>query len=160
MVMWISKLVAILVACSARASAFVPCSAPHQRLHRSATAIAAATAGARFPDFIPKEVAEIQEPACLDFIRAMQRKEIRVPTSVAPAGTVDTAYVATSRVKGPASTAAPMLFLHGFDSSCLEFRRIFPALQALGAESYAMDILGWGFTQVMQMLRSVCMHII
>lgn len=130
----------------------MPCSAPAQRSHGHVTAVAAAAAGARFPDFIPKEVSEIQEPACLDLIRGMQRKAIKVPVSVAPAGTVDTAYVATSRVKGPASTASPMLFLHGFDSSCLEFRRIFPALQALGAEAYAVDVLGWGFTQVIHRL--------
>jgi len=35
--------------------------------------------------------------------------------------------------------------LHGFDSSCLEYRRLFPLL-AERAETWAVDLLGWGFT--------------
>lgn len=38
--------------------------------------------------------------------------------------------------------------LHGFDSSLLEFRRLLPKLEDLGAEVYAVDVLGWGFTQL------------
>lgn len=37
--------------------------------------------------------------------------------------------------------------LHGFDSSCLEYRRLLPILEARGAEAWAIDMLGWGFTQ-------------
>lgn len=42
----------------------------------------------------------------------------------------------------------PILFLHGFDSSVLEFRRVLPNLEEMGAEAYAVDVLGWGFTEV------------
>jgi pimeloyl-ACP methyl ester carboxylesterase len=38
----------------------------------------------------------------------------------------------------------PILLLHGFDSSALEFRRIAPLL-AEERDVYAIDILGWGF---------------
>ena len=38
----------------------------------------------------------------------------------------------------------PILLLHGFDSSALEFRRIAPLL-AVERDVYAVDILGWGF---------------
>ncbi len=41
---------------------------------------------------------------------------------------------------------APVLvLLHGFDSSSLEYRRLLPLLGPLGLDSYAVDILGWGF---------------
>ena len=40
----------------------------------------------------------------------------------------------------------PYVLLHGFDSSCLEYRRLFPKLEENGAEVYALDLLGWGFT--------------
>jgi len=40
----------------------------------------------------------------------------------------------------------PYVLLHGFDSSCLEYRRLFPLLEREGCEVYALDLLGWGFT--------------
>ena len=39
-----------------------------------------------------------------------------------------------------------VVLLHGFDSSCLEFRRLAPALEDLGVPVVAPDVLGWGFT--------------
>lgn len=38
----------------------------------------------------------------------------------------------------------PLVFLHGFDSSCLEFRRLSPLLSE-DRDIYVPDILGWGF---------------
>lgn len=38
----------------------------------------------------------------------------------------------------------PIVLIHGFDSSCLEFRRLAPLL-AQDRDVYAVDILGWGF---------------
>ena len=35
-----------------------------------------------------------------------------------------------------------MLLLHSFDSSLLEFRRLFPRLAAAGAETWAVDLAG------------------
>lgn len=45
------------------------------------------------------------------------------------------------------SEAAPnsYVLLHGFDSSCLEFRQLAPMLAETG-DVYAPDILGWGFS--------------
>lgn len=40
----------------------------------------------------------------------------------------------------------PLILLHGFDSSSLEFRRLLPALAEAGVEAWAVDILGNGFT--------------
>lgn len=39
----------------------------------------------------------------------------------------------------------PLVLLHGFDSSALEFRRFFSAVRG-DIETYAVDLLGWGFT--------------
>lgn len=40
----------------------------------------------------------------------------------------------------------PLLLLHGFDSSLLEFRRLLPRL-ATEAQVWAVDLLGFGFTE-------------
>lgn len=48
---------------------------------------------------------------------------------------------------GPSqSEQPPFLLIHGFDSSCLEWRRLLPLLHAQGAQAWAVDLLGWGFT--------------
>ena len=39
------------------------------------------------------------------------------------------------------------MFLSSFDASCLEFRMLMPVLEAAGAEAYAVDLVGWGFTE-------------
>lgn len=43
------------------------------------------------------------------------------------------------------SQTAPLVWLHGFDSSLLEFRRLLPLL-AEKREAWAVDLLGFGFT--------------
>ena len=40
---------------------------------------------------------------------------------------------------------APVLLLHGFDSSSLEFRRLLPLLEEK-LETWAVDLVGWGFS--------------
>ncbi|KAH9602637.1 hypothetical protein KSS87_005122 [Heliosperma pusillum] len=42
----------------------------------------------------------------------------------------------------------PVVLLHGFDSSCLEWRSTYPLLEKAGLESWAVDILGWGFSDL------------
>ena len=39
----------------------------------------------------------------------------------------------------------PVLLLHGFDSSSLEFRRLLPLLEKK-LETWAVDLVGWGFS--------------
>lgn len=38
--------------------------------------------------------------------------------------------------------------VHGFDSSCLEYRRLGSRLAERGVNTFAVDLLGWGFTQL------------
>ncbi|KHG06003.1 AB hydrolase superfamily protein yfhM [Gossypium arboreum] len=46
------------------------------------------------------------------------------------------------------SSQNPVVLLHGFDSSCLEWRYTFPLLEEAGLETWAIDILGWGFSNL------------
>lgn len=76
----------------------------------------------------------------------MRRVPVSVPESMAPSAAIGTNFVETETdgEKGE----DPILMLHGFDSSLLEFRRLMPKLGELGAEAYAVDVLGWGFTDL------------
>lgn len=52
------------------------------------------------------------------------------------------------------SSGTPVIMLHGFDSSCLEFRRIAPLLAEKGVgDIYIPDILGWGFNPPVQEVK-------
>lgn len=81
----------------------------------------------------------------------MNRFPVEVPESVANRA-VGTNFVRTinavPNTKQEGMEEDPILMLHGFDSSLLEFRRLMPKLAELGAEAYAVDVLGWGFTDV------------
>ena len=77
----------------------------------------------------------------------MKRVPVSVPESVASAP-IQTNYVKIKGNGGGGGNGEPMLLLHGFDSSLLEFRRLLPRLGEKGAEVYAMDVLGWGFTDL------------
>lgn len=94
-----------------------------------------------FPTFLPIQyVREIEEEAAL----RMAAKMKRVP--VMPSGwesEVYTSFVSTPHV---AEKTPPLVLLHGFDSSCLEFRRLLPLLEEASIEAHAVDLVGWGFT--------------
>uniref|UniRef100_A0A2P2IJT6 AB hydrolase-1 domain-containing protein n=1 Tax=Rhizophora mucronata TaxID=61149 RepID=A0A2P2IJT6_RHIMU len=55
-----------------------------------------------------------------------------------------------SSVVGPSieSRTSPVVLLHCFDSSCLEWRCAYPLLEEAGLETWAVDILGWGFSDL------------
>ena len=44
----------------------------------------------------------------------------------------------------------PLVLLHGFDSSALEFRRLFPLLEAAGMPAMCVELVGCGFTGLQQ----------
>jgi pimeloyl-ACP methyl ester carboxylesterase len=63
-----------------------------------------------------------------------------------------TSYVSDGAVKGSPldrQMAAPLVLLHGFDSSLLEFRRLLPLL-ADHRQTWAMDLFGFGMTERLQ----------
>lgn len=82
------------------------------------------------PSWIPAaEAAEIQEPAAQRLLAQMHRTPVTVPSL---GRTIDTAYV---HLPADSPDAPPLLCLHGFDSSSLEFRR-----QVLAIESALISI--------------------
>ena len=115
------------------------------QLPRATTLPASRTAllRAAIPACVPSDkVAELSEPACLSTLSAIEMAQIELPPTLAT-GLVTATYARTS--SPPAEGVPPVVLLHGFDSSCLEFRRLLPELETLGVEAYALDIFGWGF---------------
>ncbi len=90
-----------------------------------------------FPDFLPASVAQLTEPESIEFARQIQRVEIETALLPQP--------IATSYIRCGVS-GVPIVFLHGFDSSIFEFRRIVPLIAA-HQEVWAIDLLGFGFTE-------------
>jgi pimeloyl-ACP methyl ester carboxylesterase len=93
-----------------------------------------------FPDFLPDSVRQLTEPDSIEFARQIQRVNITTPLLDR---TIATSYVH----QGEGSI--PIVFLHGFDSSIFEFRRIIPLIAAKQAV-WAIDLLGFGFTERLQ----------
>lgn len=92
----------------------------------------------------------ISEPACAAAASMMRRVDVPVYESISPSGTVGISYIhwPSSSNSNKKTNTLPLLLIHGFDSSCLEFRRLGPALAARGIDTYAVDLLGWGYTRL------------
>jgi pimeloyl-ACP methyl ester carboxylesterase len=90
-----------------------------------------------FPDFLPPSVERLTEPDSIEFANQIQRVEIATP--LLPQA------IATSFV-WQGEGGMPIVFLHGFDSSIFEFRRIVPLIAAKH-QVLAIDLLGFGFTE-------------
>jgi pimeloyl-ACP methyl ester carboxylesterase len=88
-------------------------------------------------DFLPANVKRLTEPESIAFASQIQRVEISTSLLTQP--------IATSYVR-QGTGGIPIVFLHGFDSSMFEFRRIVPIL-ATTCEVWAIDLLGFGFTE-------------
>ena len=101
------------------------------------------------PSFTPPDTigaGEITEQACADAAAKMQMVRVPVPEDVSASGDVGVSFVHWEAEKK--TDALPILLVHGFDSSCLEYRRLGPKLAALGIDTYAVDLLGWGYSQL------------
>jgi pimeloyl-ACP methyl ester carboxylesterase len=90
-----------------------------------------------FPSYIPAEASNLTEAQSIALTK--QIKQVAIPTPLSKED-VATTYVHQG------SGGTPILLIHGFDSSLLEFRRLFPLLAAQQS-TYAVDLLGFGFTQ-------------
>lgn len=92
------------------------------------------------PAFIPAQLSDVTEPAAQRMAARMRRARVPVPSL--PGGALDTAFVgpaASSDAGG--SGGAPIVLLHGFDSSSLEMRRLHPLLEEASAEAWAVDLV-------------------
>lgn len=90
-----------------------------------------------FPNCIPPEANNLTESTSIAL--AKQIKQVFIST---PLNNQDVATTYVNR----GSDGTPILLIHGFDSSLLEFRRLLPILAAQQS-TYALDLLGFGFTQ-------------
>ena len=90
-----------------------------------------------FASFLPPEVKLFKEPTSIALAQSIERQPIVTPLSQQA---IATAYIH----QGTGGT--PILLLHGFDSSVLEFRSLIPLLAAHN-ETWAVDLLGFGFTE-------------
>jgi pimeloyl-ACP methyl ester carboxylesterase len=87
----------------------------------------------------------ISDPAYKDAVQRIQFLNVPVPENVLTSGMASVSYIHWKSEK-PTRTL-PILLIPGFDSSLLEFRRLGPQLALEGIEVYAVDLLGFGFTQ-------------
>ncbi|XP_044488147.1 uncharacterized protein LOC123212953 isoform X2 [Mangifera indica] len=95
----------------------------------------------KFPSFLPREVENIKDPFARKLATRIERLTVQVSFSESS--------ILSSLVKPLVqSTTNPVVLLHGFDSSCLEWRYTFPLLEEAGLETWAVDILGWGFSDL------------
>lgn len=82
------------------------------------------------------EAPNLTEATSINLIKQIQTELITTPLASSP--------IATAYVKQGNGT--PILLLHGFDSSLLEFRRLIPRLSQ-DYQTWAVDLLGFGFTE-------------
>jgi pimeloyl-ACP methyl ester carboxylesterase len=87
------------------------------------------------PDWLPAAAAGLTEATSLKLIQSLQSIDLSTSASARPIGT---------RFAYQGAGGKAIVMLHGFDSSCLEFRRLVPAL-ALDHRVWALDLLGFGF---------------
>ncbi|GAB1543081.1 alpha/beta hydrolase [Scytonema sp. NUACC21] len=90
-----------------------------------------------FPTFLPSQVEQIRDLKAIACLQSIERIAIATPLS-------QQAILTTYLHQG--SKGTPILLLHGFDSSILEFRFLLPLLATYN-ETWALDLLGFGFTQ-------------
>jgi pimeloyl-ACP methyl ester carboxylesterase len=89
-----------------------------------------------FPSFISNNANNLQEKTSIELVKQIQLAPIQTTSSDQA---IDTTYVRQG------TGTPPILLLHGFDSSLLEFRRLLPLLTR-HQETWAVDLWGFGFT--------------
>ncbi|XP_021718396.1 uncharacterized protein LOC110686124 [Chenopodium quinoa] len=94
-----------------------------------------------FPAFLPKQIQKIKDP----FARNLAFRIERLPVQVSFSDTCIMSSCIRPSIQGNTN---PVVLLHGFDSSCLEWRCVYPLLEEAGTECWAVDILGWGFSDL------------
>ncbi|MEC4985391.1 MAG: alpha/beta hydrolase [Oscillatoria sp. PMC 1068.18] len=92
-----------------------------------------------FPSFLPNSVKQLKDSSAVNLAQKIKQSLISTPLHPQP---IATAYLQ----QGKSKTAKPILLLHGFDSSLLEYRHLIPHL-AQKNPTWAIDLLGFGFTE-------------
>ncbi len=89
-----------------------------------------------YPHFLPPLVNQLSEPEAIAFAQALQQVPITTPLQPEP---ILTCFARQGQDE------TPILLVHGFDSSVLEYRYLMPLLSAQH-EVWAVDLLSFGFT--------------
>ncbi|MEO0986965.1 MAG: alpha/beta hydrolase [Cyanobacteria bacterium J06639_14] len=89
-----------------------------------------------FPEFLPAAVNDLTESTSVAMAQKIRQAPIKTDLSDRP---ITTTYVCQGEAH------PPILILHGFDSSLLEFRRLLPHLAEFRT-TWAIDLLGFGLT--------------
>lgn len=92
-----------------------------------------------WPSFFPREADQVTTPSAIEFARRYRRSPIAIPSLDR---SIETAHV--SPIKS-IRDRPPVCFLHGFDSSGFDFRDLMPYAEK-GCEAWAVDLVGWGFS--------------
>lgn len=94
---------------------------------------------------LPREITEITDPFGLNMIEKLQRVDLQVPNFISDTVVPTSFAFYPSQQKNLfTKNKTPLVLLHGFDSSSLEYRRL--VTQLSDYDVYALDLLGWGFT--------------
>ena len=95
----------------------------------------------------PASQPALTEQTSMDCWQARQFCSVTVPHAEPTAPGTEAISIQTCFVdQGTPSTHPPLLFLHGFDGSLLEFRRLLPLLTP-DRRVIAVDLLGFGFSE-------------
>ena len=97
-------------------------------------------------DFLPPSVVDIQDSEAIALLQQLERQVVQVPFEQGTTAIATTYVHHCPDQSASQPNAAPILLLHGFDSSLLEFRRLLPLL-ANSHETWALDLFGSGFTE-------------
>jgi pimeloyl-ACP methyl ester carboxylesterase len=87
-------------------------------------------------DFLPSIVQSLSEPSSIQLAQRIQRKALKTSLQADP---LSIAYTCQGE------SNPPIVLLHGFDSSQLEFRFLCPQL-APCQQTWTIDLLGFGFS--------------
>ena len=91
-----------------------------------------------FPTFLPKEVEKIKDPFARNLARRIKRLFVQI-------GYFESFVMRSCVQPLVQNDVNPIVLLHYFDSSCLEWRRAYSLLEDFSLEAWALDVLGWGF---------------
>eukprot|EP00900_Chrysochromulina_parva_P025018 jgi/Chrpa1/714/Chrysochromulina_OHIO_Genome00003343-RA len=97
---------------------------------------------------VPAGVGDFIERAAINAANAVEWRSLALSPDIAD-GPVEASFIRTRTT----DAKVPIVLLHSFDSSCLEWRRVLPQLDAAGLEAYALDSLGWGFGDTRNVVR-------
>jgi len=105
------------------------------------------------PGWQPDLARKVSEPESVACLTALQTTKLKLDSLDAP---MDVTYWTLTPPKGVKPLdAPPIILVHGFDSSVLEFRFVAPKLAEAGFTVHAVDWWTGGFTDRMPILRKL-----